>query len=132
MPPIQTACEAKTSRAVMTPPAGLHPPERPQLPAEPSDGDYGTKKILTRAASGLRRRLTVYTENDNDGTSNARLNPQLYAVTSPDGRTWTRPVSLGLAIFPSHAPLRLSTGRLAMTCNRAFYYSDDPTGPRLA
>ena len=27
----------------------------PQLLAEPSDGDYGTKKILTRAASGLRR-----------------------------------------------------------------------------
>ena len=104
----------------------------PQLLAEPSDGDYGTKKILT--PGGIRvcdGRLTVYyTENDNDGTSNARLNPQLYAVTSPDGRTWTRPVSLGLAIFPSHAPLRLSTGRLAMTCNRAFYYSDDPTGLR--
>ena len=102
----------------------------PQLLAEPSDGDYGTKKILT--PGGIRvcdGRLTVYyTENDNDGTSNARLNPQLYAVTSPDGKTWTRPVSLGLAIFPSHAPLRLSTGRLAMTCNRAFYYSDDPTG----
>ena len=104
----------------------------PQLLAEPSDGDYGTKKILT--PGGIRvcdGRLTVYyTENDNDGTSNARLNPQLYAVTSPDGRTWTRPVSLGLAIFPSHAPLRLSTGRLAMTCNRAFSYSDDPAGLR--
>ena len=104
----------------------------PQLLAEPSDGDYGTKKILT--PGGIRvcdGRLTVYyTENDNDGTSNARLNPQLYAVTSPDGKTWTRPVSLGLAIFPSHAPLRLSTGRLAMTCNRAFYYSDDPAGLR--
>ena len=64
----------------------------PQLLAEPSDGDYGTKKILT--PGGIRvcdGRLTVYyTENDNDGTSNARLNPQLYAVTSPDGRTWTR------------------------------------------
>lgn len=135
MPSIQTACEAKTSpgqRVMIASSRDFIRWSAPQLLAEPSDGDYGTKKILT--PGGIRvcdGRLTVYyTENDNDGTSNARLNPQLYAVTSPDGRTWTRPVSLGLAIFPSHAPLRLSTGRLAMTCNRAFYYSDDPTGLR--
>ena len=104
----------------------------PRVILSPGEGEFGQTKILTPGGiTVIGGKLTLYyTENDNDGTSNARLNPQLYAVTSPDGRTWTRPVSLGLAIFPSHAPLRLSTGRLAMTCNRAFYYSDDPTGLR--
>ena len=104
----------------------------PRVILSPGEGEFGQTKILTPGGiTVIGGKLTLYyTENDNDGTSNARLNPQLYAVTSPDGRTWTRPVSLGLAIFPSHAPLRLSTGRLAMTCNRAFYYSDDPAGLR--
>lgn len=104
----------------------------PKVLAEPSAGAYGTKKILTPGGICVcEGQLTVYiTENDNDGITNTRLNPQLYAMTSPDGTTWTKPQDLGLAIFPSHRPIKLSTGRLTMTCNRSMYYSDSRSGIR--
>lgn len=102
----------------------------PEVLVEPGIGDYGTLKILTPGGITVcHDLLTVYyTENDNDGESDRRLNPCLYAMVSSDGVNWSRPVDTGLAIFPSHRPLCLSDGRFVMTCNRNVYYTDDSSG----
>jgi hypothetical protein len=52
----------------------------------------------------------------------------LLAVTSTDGHTWSSPQSLGLPIIPNHGPQALSSGRLLISGNISFPYSDDPTG----
>ena len=102
----------------------------PVVLAEPGPGDYGTDKILT--PGGIRvcnGRLTVYvTENDNDGVSNQRLNPRLFVLASPDGKNWWHPVETDLAVFPCQRPLLAASGRYVMTCNRSFYYTEDPYG----
>ena len=71
--------------------------------------------------------VAFYTRNDlGEGTS--RPNPRLFAMHSVDGENWEGPVDLTLPIFPSHRPTKLSSGRLILTGNRNFYYTDDPTG----
>ena len=102
----------------------------PEVLVEPEMGDYGNLKILTPGGIMVcQDLLTVYyTENDNNGVSDARLSPRLYAIVSPDGERWSSPIDIGLAIFPCHRPLKVDDGRLVMSCNRSTYYTDDPTG----
>lgn len=102
----------------------------PEVLLEPEMGDYGNLKILTPGGIMVcQDLLTVYyTENDNNGVSDARLSPRLYAIVSPDGERWSSPIDIGLAIFPCHRPLKVDDGRLVMSCNRSTYYTDDPTG----
>lgn len=102
----------------------------PEVLLEPEIGDYGNLKILTPGGITVcQDLLTVYyTENDNNGVSDTRLSPELYAIVSPDGERWSSPIDIGLAIFPCHRPLKVSGGRLVMSCNRSSYYTDDPAG----
>ncbi len=97
---------------------------------EPEMGKYGQYKILTPGGiSVINGKLVIhYTENDNDGRSNRRIDPVLYAVTSDDGQTWSEPINLSLRIFPCQRPLQLSNGRLLLTGNTLVYYTDDPSG----
>ena len=66
--------------------------------------------------------VVFYTEN-NLGRSHINL----YAISSADGISWTEPVDLKIRLYPSHAPMKLSSGRLIMTGNTNFYYTDDKT-----
>ena len=102
----------------------------PEVLLEPEIGDYGNLKILTPGGITVcQDLLTVYyTENDNNGVSDTRLSPELYAIVSPDGERWSSPIDIGLAIFPCHRPLKVSGDRLVMSCNRSTYYTDDPAG----
>lgn len=102
----------------------------PTVLLEPEMGAYGQPKILTPGGiTVLDDRLVLYyTVNDNDGETNKRIDPVLYAVTSEDGWTWSEPVNLKMRVFPCHRPLTLSTGRIVLTGNTLFYYTDDPSG----
>lgn len=71
--------------------------------------------------------VAYYTRNDL-GVGTSRPNPRLFAMHTSDGENWEGPVDLGLATFPSHRPSKLSSGRLLLTGNRNFHYTDDPTG----
>ena len=53
---------------------------------------------------------------------------RLWALTSRDGRTWGDMVDMGIAIVPNHGPQRLASGRLLISGNISFPYSDDPAG----
>ncbi|MCU6711461.1 exo-alpha-sialidase [Paenibacillus sp. J5C_2022] len=52
----------------------------------------------------------------------------LRAVTTSDGECWSDPVDLDLPIVPNHGPARTSTGRLIISGNMMFPYSDDMSG----
>lgn len=71
--------------------------------------------------------VVYYTRNDYVGGT-ARPNTRLFAMHSKDGENWEGPVDLGLQTFPSHSPTKLSSGRLLITGNRHFFYTDNPTG----
>ncbi len=58
------------------------------------------------------------------------MNTTLLAVTSRDGRTWSGPMDLGLPVVPNHGPQRTASGRLIISGNISFPYTDDPCGLR--
>ncbi len=53
---------------------------------------------------------------------------RLWAMTTTDGRTWSGKRDLGLPVVPNHGPQRTGSGRLIISGNIAFPYSDDPGG----
>lgn len=58
------------------------------------------------------------------------MNTTLLAVTSRDGTHWAAPVDLRLPIVPNHGPQRTASGRLIISGNISFPYTDDPCGLR--
>ncbi len=56
------------------------------------------------------------------------MNTTLLAVTSRDGTAWNGPTDLRLPIVPNHGPQRTASGRLIISGNVSFPYTDDPCG----
>ncbi|MHB0934997.1 MAG: exo-alpha-sialidase [Armatimonadota bacterium] len=52
----------------------------------------------------------------------------LLAMSTTDGTHWEGPRDLRLPIVPNHGPQRTATGRLIISGNISFPYTDDPTG----
>lgn len=52
----------------------------------------------------------------------------LLAMTTADGSRWSEPIDLGMAIVPNHGPQRTKSGRLILSGNISFPYTDDPSG----
>jgi len=52
----------------------------------------------------------------------------LRAVTSTDGIIWSEPLDMQLPIVPNHGPVALSSGRLILSGNVMFPYTDHPYG----
>lgn len=55
-------------------------------------------------------------------------NTTLLAMTTTDGESWTPPVDLKLPIVPNHPPQATRTGRLIISGNISYPYTDDPKG----
>ncbi|HEY9075758.1 MAG TPA: exo-alpha-sialidase [Anaerolineaceae bacterium] len=52
----------------------------------------------------------------------------LWALTTEDGEHWSQPLNMHLPIVPNHGPQPTCSGRLIISGNISFPYSDDPTG----
>ena len=52
----------------------------------------------------------------------------LLVMTTTDGTQWEGPRDLRLPIVPNHSPQRTASGRLIISGNISFPYTDDPTG----
>lgn len=58
------------------------------------------------------------------------MDTTLLAMTTTDGVQWDGPVDLHLPIVPNHGPQRTASGRLIISGNISFPYTDDPGGLR--
>ncbi|MGD0768133.1 MAG: exo-alpha-sialidase [Tepidisphaeraceae bacterium] len=50
------------------------------------------------------------------------------ALTSTDGQNWSAPRDMGLPLCPNHGPEPTASGRLIVSGNVAYPWSDDPSG----
>ena len=52
----------------------------------------------------------------------------LRAVTTVDGHHWSAPLDMGIPIVPNHGPQATRSGRLIISGNISFPYTDEPRG----
>ncbi|MFS2187889.1 exo-alpha-sialidase [Mucilaginibacter sp. Mucisp84] len=57
-----------------------------------------------------------------------RNNTHLWAKTSTDGEHWSEPLDMYLPVVPNHGPEVTNSGRLIISGNFTFPYTDDPHG----
>ncbi|CAN5448719.1 hypothetical protein BH10BAC2_BH10BAC2_33500 [soil metagenome] len=57
-----------------------------------------------------------------------RTNTHLWAKTSTDGAHWSNAMDMHVAVNPNHGPQQTSTGRLIISGNFSFPYTDDYRG----
>ncbi|UOE46901.1 exo-alpha-sialidase [Mucilaginibacter sp. SMC90] len=57
-----------------------------------------------------------------------RQNTHLWAKTSTDGEHWSEPLDMHLPVVPNHGPEMTNSGRLIISGNFTFPYTDDPRG----
>ncbi|RKR84542.1 BNR repeat protein [Mucilaginibacter gracilis] len=57
-----------------------------------------------------------------------RKNTKLWAKTTTDGEHWSEPIDLHVPLIPNHGPQALKSGRLLISGNFLFPYTDDPRG----
>lgn len=55
-------------------------------------------------------------------------NTDLGFISTEDCVNWTKPKSLGISIIPNHGPQRTNSGRLIISGNIMFPYTDNPNG----
>jgi hypothetical protein len=57
-----------------------------------------------------------------------RQNTHLWAKTSTDGEHWSEPLDMHLPVVPNHGPEVTNSGRVIISGNFTFPYTDDPRG----
>ena len=119
----------------------------PQVLAKPSLYRGDTANILTAAgfhlfrAGGKAVRNGVMKKAGEDKTQNGdtlvayygeyspkREHTHLWARTSVDGEHWSNPLDMHLPVNPNHGPQAIAGGRLVISGNFTFPYTDDPSG----
>jgi hypothetical protein len=99
----------------------------PQALATPSAYDDQSFNVLTAAGfHQYKDTLVAYY----GAYSPKRTNTHLWAKWSTDGRHWSQPVDLQLPVNPNHGPQATSSGRLIISGNFTFPYTDDRGGLR--
>lgn len=87
-------------------------------------------------AEGVERVLTAAGFHEHDGTLVAyfgnygprKETTRLQAVTTTDGEHWSAIREIGVPVNPNHPPQRTASGRLIISGNISFPWSDDPAG----
>ena len=92
---------------------------------EPRPGKKGTPLILTTAGFHPHAgRLVAYAGQYAEDRSDTRL----LAGSTPVGEHLDPVQDLGIAIIPNHGPQKIANGRLILSGNITFPYTDDPGG----
>lgn len=93
--------------------------------ANPRTGPSGTLNVLTAAGFHQYKDTLVayYGEYEKD-----RTNTHLWARYTTDGEHWSVPANMGVSVNPNHGPQRTRTGRLIISGNFTFPYTDHPDG----
>ena len=59
-----------------------------------------------------------------------KTNTHLWAVTSTDGEHWSQRIDMNIPVNPNHGPEKTMSGRLIISGNFTFPYTDDASGLR--
>lgn len=97
----------------------------PGIVAEPSKAATGTQNIFT--AAGLYQYKGTLVAYYGEYEKN-RTHTHLWAKTSIDGEHWSSPMDMHIPLIPNHGPEAIDNGRLIISGNFSFPYTDDPTG----
>jgi len=84
-----------------------------------------TLTVLT--AAGLYQHKGTLVAYYGEYTHN-RQNTHLWAKTSTDGEHWSQPIDMHVPLIPNHGPEAIKSGRLIISGNFLFPYTDDPYG----
>jgi len=60
--------------------------------------------------------------------TNGRRQTHLWAKTTTDGEHWSEPIDMHVAVNPNHGPQAIKNGRLIISGNFTFPYTDDRKG----
>ncbi|MBE7175896.1 MAG: exo-alpha-sialidase [Mucilaginibacter polytrichastri] len=91
------------------------------LPSKTND----TLNVLTAAGFHVyKNTLTVYYGE----YTKHKQNTHLWAITSTDGEHWSAPKDMHVPVNPNHGPQAIKGGRLIISGNFTFPYTDDPAG----
>jgi len=85
----------------------------------------GRERVLT--AAGLYHHdgmLAAYFGNYGPNKEGTRLQ----VVVTRDGEVWSEPIDTGMPMMPNYGPQRLASGRLIISGNIAFPFTDNPSG----
>jgi hypothetical protein len=99
----------------------------PKVLAQPSVYRADTLNVLTAAGFHVYRDTLVAYFGE---YSPHRENTHLHALYTTDGNHWSTPMDVGVPVNPNHGPQFTSSGRLIISGNFVFPYSDDPSGLR--
>ncbi len=97
----------------------------PRVLLEPEPFHDGRLRVLT--AGGFHAYgdvLAAYAGDYGPGKEDTRL----LALTTRDGKNWSEPRSMGIPVCPNFGPQPTASGRLIITGNISFPYTDDPSG----
>lgn len=98
---------------------------QPKVLAEPSAWKGDTLNVLTAAGfHQFNDTLVAYYGE----YSPYRTNQQLWAKVSVDGVNWGQPINMHVPVNPNHGPQKLANGRLVISGNFTFPYTDDHRG----
>lgn len=98
---------------------------KPKELATPSAYDQQSFNVLTAAGFHQYRDTLVAYYGE---YSPKRTNTHLWARWTTDGQTWSEPVDLQVPVNPNHGPQATFSGRLIISGNFTFPYTDDPKG----
>ncbi|WP_176706828.1 exo-alpha-sialidase [Paenibacillus hemerocallicola] len=62
------------------------------------------------------------------GGDHGHTDTSLYALTTTNGNDWSEPIPMGVPIIPNHGPQQTRSGRLIISGNIMYPYTDDPAG----
>jgi hypothetical protein len=93
--------------------------------AAPNRAANDTLKVLT--AAGLYKYNNTLVAYYGEYEKN-RTQTHLYAKTSTDGIHWGKAIDTHLPLIPNHGPEMTKSGRLIISGNFSFPYTDDPNG----
>lgn len=63
-----------------------------------------------------------------NGHASRHMNTSLWALTTQDGINWSKPVNLDIPIVPNHGPEKTSSGRLIISGNIMYPYTENISG----
>ncbi|MEO6720048.1 MAG: exo-alpha-sialidase [Ferruginibacter sp.] len=97
----------------------------PKLLAAPSLFNDTVLNVLTAAGFHINGDTLVAYYGE---YSPKRTNTTLWARLTTDGEHWSKPINMHVPVNPNHGPQALKNGRLIISGNFTFPYTDDPSG----